>query len=298
MFIPPRRIALSGGGMKGIAHIGALEVLEQAGHLKHVRTYYGISSGAFCAFCIAIGCSLPELSLLVTSLDLGFMRNLDPELMFQFTETFGFDDGSNVEKLLKAILKGKGLDTGLTFEGLSAIAAERGLPALVIYATDLNTCSTIEFSALTTPNTELVLALRASMCIPIYFTPVRDPATGHYYIDGGVITHFPFELLKSEQREETLGFSFSYEHKQTESIESLPEFLKQLYHTFDFQRLLVLKEEWPRHIVNLPCGHFPSIHFEAGPQEKLELIEAGRAGMRSFLAAQKGRAPPRRFSVA
>ncbi len=58
MFIPPRRIVLSGGGMRAVAHIGALQVLEARGHLAHVKEYVGVSAGAFLAFCLAIGYTL------------------------------------------------------------------------------------------------------------------------------------------------------------------------------------------------------------------------------------------------
>jgi predicted acylesterase/phospholipase RssA len=39
MLIPPYRITLSVGGLKGIAHIGALEVLSERGYLKSLREY-------------------------------------------------------------------------------------------------------------------------------------------------------------------------------------------------------------------------------------------------------------------
>ncbi len=34
LVIPPYRVTMSGGGMKGLAHIGALEVLHERGFLR------------------------------------------------------------------------------------------------------------------------------------------------------------------------------------------------------------------------------------------------------------------------
>ena len=103
MLIPPYRITLSGGGLKGIAHIGALEVLSEHGYLKSLREYVGISAGALVAFCLCIGCSLSELRMVVSLLDFGLIRDIDPETMLNFPETFGLDTGANLEKFLKTI---------------------------------------------------------------------------------------------------------------------------------------------------------------------------------------------------
>ena len=81
MLIPPYRITLSGGGLKGIAHIGALEVLSERGYLKSLREYVGISAGALVAFCLSIGSTLPELRMIITLLDFSLVRDLDPETM-------------------------------------------------------------------------------------------------------------------------------------------------------------------------------------------------------------------------
>jgi NTE family protein len=275
MFIPPLRIALSGGGIKGLAHVGALEVLAERGFIKQVREYIGISAGAFCAFCICIGCTLSELRLVVTTLDFGLIRHLEPETLFQFPESFGLDDGVNLDRLISAILKTKGYSPELTFGELAAIAKRKRLPALRIFATDLNTCLNHEFSAAATPTTAVRLALRATMSIPFYFTPVKD-ISGHTFVDGGVISNLPFSI-------------FSFEERVT--------FLVQLFFSIHYSHLAELSRDWGSNIVFLPCGSFVATNFEATTDQKIALMESGREGMAAFLAAAKGKAPPRRFSV-
>jgi len=291
MFIPPLRIALSGGGMRGIAHIGALEVLEARGYLKAVKEYIGISAGAFCAFAVCIGCSLEELRKTIVLLNFGLIRSISPEDAFRFLDTFGFDNGENIDRLLTVMLRSKGLGPAATFGEL----AKRSGPALRIFATDLNTCLQKEFSARTTPGTEIKVALRASMCIPIYFTPVN--VDGHLMVDGGVITNFPFVILSDEERETTLGIAFNDAHKPKQTIEDLPSFMVQIYHSIDFYQFRNLDNIWSRNIVYLPCGDFSVINFEATAEEKEGLMALGRKGMEEFLERGFGRRPPRRFSV-
>lgn len=298
MFIPPLRIALSGGGIKGLSHIGALEVLQERGLLKQVREYIGISAGAFCAFCICIGCSLPELRTVITMLNFGLMRHLEPETIFRFPESFGFDDGANLDKLLRVILKSRRLSEDLTFEELASLSKKAGYPALRIFATDLNTCLIQEFSAAVTPRVLLRTALRATMAIPFYFTPVAD-LSGHLFVDGGVISNLPFSMLTETEKETTLCIAFSNDHKQKpEPIKDLATFSLQLFFSIHYHALKDLEERWGSNIVFLPCGSFSSVNFEASVDQKIQLLDSGRAGMEAFLTRQKKKVPPRRFSVA
>lgn len=299
-FIPPLRITLAGGGIKGLAHIGALEVLSERGYLKAVREYIGISAGALCAFCLCVGCSLTELRTIAERLDFGLVRDLEPEAILTFPDSFGLDTGANLEKLLRAILREKHLPMSLTFEDLHS----RGIgPALRIFATDLNTCRVTEFSAAVTPTADIVSALRASMCIPIYFTPVRHPLSGNLLVDGGVISHSPFKFISEDERQTTLCICFHDEHKPREVIDSLPTFLLQLYYALDYQYNQELIENRDHQVLSIQCGRFNSLNFEAGLEQKRGLLEAGRQGALAFLARfvpgrpVNSRCPPRRFSV-
>jgi len=293
MFIPPLRISLSGGGMRGLAHIGALEVLHERGLLKTVKEYIGISAGSFCAFAVCIGCTLAELRTVSALLDFSLMQSITPETAFKFLDTFGFDSGENMEKLLTVLLRSKGLKPDLTFRELAATKA----PQLRIFATDLNLCMPKEFSAALTPNVKIIQALRASMCIPIYFTPVIGPE-GHLFVDGGVISDMPFFLLPRGERETTLNIIFSSDHESCEKIGSFSEYLNQIYISIHRYHSAELERHWAQNTAILPCGEFSSTYFHATTEEKMALMDSGRRGMETFLAAATGRPPPRRFSVA
>ena len=121
MFIPPYRITLSGGGLKGIAHVGALEVLQERGLLKALREYVGISAGALVAFSLCLGSTLSELRMIISLLDFGLIRDLDPETMLNFPETFGLDTGANLEKFLKTILRARRISPTITFAELESL---------------------------------------------------------------------------------------------------------------------------------------------------------------------------------
>jgi len=294
MFVPPYRISLSGGGIKGFAHIGALEVLKEQGYLKAVKEYVGISAGALCAFGVCIGCTLPEIRKLVTHLDFQSIQHIDPETMLNFPDTFGIDTGANVDKLLVAILKAKHLEPGITFAQLKA---RRVGPTLRVYATNITKCVPQEFSAARTPDVEVRFAVRASMAVPIYFTPLKDAATGDLYLDGGIMCPSPFKHLTYDEQIHTLAIVFGDEHKQMSRIETVYDFLYQLYYSIDYSETVIFKAMWPTNTIKIECGRVNSVDFGAGIDMKDRLIEAGRRAVEAFLKSP-GERPLRRFSVA
>jgi predicted acylesterase/phospholipase RssA len=200
-----------------------LEALEENGLLKAVHEYIGISAGALCALCLCIGCSLPELRKIILFLDFALIRDVDPETALNFTETFGIDTGANVKKLLSAILRGKKIDPHCTFGELES---KKLGPSLRVIATNMNTCRPQEFSAKCSPGAELIFAVQASMSIPIYFTPVRDPESGHLFLDGGMMCSSPFKYLTDEEKRYTLSVVFGDDRRRfrNDSVAFLPAF--------------------------------------------------------------------------
>jgi predicted acylesterase/phospholipase RssA len=280
--LPPKRIALSGGGMKGISHVGALEVLEERGLLKGVKEYIGTSAGALIGLCMCIGYTLSELRAICMELDFSLAQNLDPEIIMQFLENFGFDDAINTDKLLTILLKAKRIDPNITFEEFARQFPNS--PRLRVYAVEIQRCTNYEFSLEKTPRTELRTAVRASSSIPIYFKPVYDVSSNNVYVDGGLIAHLPFHHLTTEERNETIAIAFS--NSITEPVESLTlmKYMLKLYYSVYTNQNKELYKDWGHRIIMVPCGDFPSTHFGASSSQKEELIKTGREGALEFLS--------------
>lgn len=294
MYIPPYRISLSGGGIKGFAHVGVLEVLDQHHLLGSVREYIGISAGALCALTLCIGSSIEELRKIILLLDFGLIRDIDPDTLLNFTETFGIDTGAGAAKLLSAILRGKKLDPDCTFAELEA--KQLG-PSLRVFATNMNSCRAQEFSAKLSPDIPVRFAVQASMAIPIYFTPLRHPVSQDLFIDGGVCSPSPFTYLSDKEKQHTLSIVFGDSHKPRQTIETLYDYVSQLYYSSDYEHSVALKGSWPRNTISVPCGGINTIEFEASKETKEMIVEAGRKAARDFLSTP-GKPPARRFSVA
>jgi NTE family protein len=294
--IPPRKICFSGGGIRAVAFVGALEILQKRNLLVNVKEYIGVSAGALIGFLLAIGYTLKELKKIVLEFDFGLIRNLEPENTLGFLEQYGLDNGANLQRLCEVVVKQKGISPTITFQELSEI--QPPLPAFRCFATDLTTCESREFSLKTTPTVPIILALRASMCLPFYFTPIEDPITGHLLGDGGLINNYPMVFLPEEEQKYALGLMFSGEHAENKEIEHFYDFLLQIFACIYMPRIREIQKSLAEHTILLPLGDFPSWNFEATKEERHILIQAAAEATSQFLERGNRMKPFRRFSVA
>jgi len=294
--IPPRKICLSGGGIRAVAFVGALEILQERKLLVNVKEYIGVSAGALIGFLLAIGYRLKELKKIVLEFDFGLIRNLEPENTLSFLEQYGLDNGANLQRLCEVVMKQKGIPSTMTFQELAELKLP--LPSFRCFATDLTTCQPREFSLNSTPTVPIILALRASMCLPFYFTPIEDPITGHLLGDGALINNYPMVFLPEDEQKYALGLMFSGEHAEQKTIEHFYDFLLQIFACIYMPRIRVIQKTLGENTILLPLGDFPSWNFEATKEERQILIEAAAEATTKFLQQGNQSRPFRRFSVA
>jgi NTE family protein len=159
-------LVLSGGGARGLAHIGLLQALNEAGIFPDVIS--GTSAGAIVGSLYADGYKPKEiLKLLNTKSRLDFMRPVLPrEGLLQI---------NGIDKILRSSLRAK------TFDELNI--------KLFVTATDLNNGKAVYFS-----EGELVDRIIASASIPVLFQPVV--IDNIQYVDGGVLDNLPVKPIE------------------------------------------------------------------------------------------------------
>lgn len=188
---PPYRlgVALSGGGARGFAHVGALKALEEAGMKPDVIA--GVSAGAVAAVMYASGVPLDEMLSLFTSTK--FTDFARPSLIHG-------DGMFSLMRFKQFIEEATGIDR---LENLR-------IPTYV-GVTDLDHGETAEFHE--GPLGERVVA---SCSIPIVFSPVE--IDGIHYVDGGVLRNLPAWIIR-EKCETLIGINVSplrtFEYKKS-----------------------------------------------------------------------------------
>ena len=195
----PQRIYLSGGGICAMAHMGALLELSKHVPIHVIKEWMGVSAGSLVAMCLCVGFTLDELLDISIRFDFSNMKEMDsiPGWILHF----GLDTGERLHKLIEALLHVKGLSSDITFQECE----DKFGKTLRVIATDLNDAVPIMYSSSTTPTYRIVDAVHASMSAPYYFQPFLCPQTGHYMVDGAVISNYPLFVLPKEDHERTLS---------------------------------------------------------------------------------------------
>ncbi len=196
---PRVAVVLSGGGAKGIAHIGVLQVLEEEGISPRIVS--GTSMGALVGGLYAMGYSPAALDSLVNRLDwpsyfsdatdyrfLGLERRRSgdrtllnvPMTHWRPSLPSGAITGQRISRLLST----------LTWPAQST-RDFRSLPrAFVAVATDIETGQAVVLD-----HGSLADAMRASMSLPSIFEPVT--LDGRLLVDGGIVRNLPASDAKA-----------------------------------------------------------------------------------------------------
>jgi NTE family protein len=199
---PKVALVLSGGGARGIAHIGVLMVLEEL--RVPVDMVLGTSMGSLVGGVYASGMSPSELEKKVRAINWNTIFNDEParqdipwhEKRDDYTNLFGLEFGFRDGKILLPY----GTTSGYKFEflltdmvGLATGRESRSFDTLPIpfraVAMDLENGSMKVFDS-----GVLVKAMRASMSVPAFIAPAT--IDGHLYVDGGMVRNLPVDVAR------------------------------------------------------------------------------------------------------
>jgi len=165
-------LVLSGGGALGIAHVGAISVLEKT---YKFEWYAGVSAGAIIASLLALGNNAAQVNKILKSTNI-------LNLMFDFHPTqFGLVSGRNIEDTLEEIFE----DTQI--EDLNT--------PLYIGTTDFSTGEQVIITS-----GRLTDAVRASISVPVMFEPYWHEEEDRWLVDGGLSQNFPLDSAMTEYK--------------------------------------------------------------------------------------------------
>ncbi|MFC1938986.1 patatin-like phospholipase family protein [Chloroflexota bacterium] len=163
-------LALGGGGARGLAHIGVLEVLQEAE--IPIDMIAGASVGAAIGAIYAQG----KDANLIENLAMGFnWRKMLSLVDLAFPRT-GLIQGGKIADLLQLVMGGRIKFTDLKIQ-------------LACVATDLSRCEEVVID-----EGSVIDAVRASISIPGIFSVLKHK--GRYLVDGSLINPVPVNILK------------------------------------------------------------------------------------------------------
>lgn len=313
---PKVGLVLSGGGAKGIAHIGVLKVLEEAGIRVDVIT--GTSIGSIVGALYSIGYTPDEMLDLVASTDWNDLFTDRPSHRLLSM----YEKEANERSFLSFPISDRGLRLPRGMVGGQYIfnwLARHTWPALEIeefsrlpipfatVATDLETGEAVAFHSGYLPD-----AIRASISFPSMLTPHR--VDDHTLLDGGLVRNLPVREAIDLGAEYIIAVDVTSRLHPAEELQSITSILNQAIHYRMIEKLNEQKELADLVIEVDGLNRFGITDFEyagelaeAGERSAGELkdrLEAIAARQRESAAPERGpgltrdaTVPVRRISV-
>ena len=214
-------LVLSGGGARGLAHIGAIETLESHGY--EITSIAGCSMGALIGGMYAAG-KLPEVKDWVLALD---RRKVLSLVDFSLSLTH-LVKGDRVMEALKEIVPDVNIE-------------DLPIPYTAV-ATDWNSGKEVVFD-----HGSLYDAIRASISIPLFLNPVRREEM--LLVDGGLVNSLPLNRVVRHSGDLLFGINVSTHDYQGELL--MQQFVERK----------LLSKSMPAAVMNRIMKHFEGINI-------------------------------------
>lgn len=308
----PVNLVLSGGGVNGIGHVGAVIELMEHGYLDHVEKILGASAGAFIGAGLAINLSKQEMMGFLK--ELNFPAFLHSPSVSRFFKRYGACSGQVIRGIINKYIKNKtGLENA-TYADMQALKGKYQFKDLYVTVVNLSKSKVETFSHETTPHANIADTMYASMAVPLLFEAmllkkeadgrfVRDKK-GDVYLDGATIDTLPLHYFDNTNPN-TLGLylvtpQIYYRLTQQKELNStqFTSFFAYAIHLIETivfgQKHHAIAREGLDRIVLINDGGNKQYNFYLDEKTKIALFESGRQAALEYIAKDKSPAlkPP------
>jgi NTE family protein len=292
---PPMEIdgVFSGGGIKGLALIGAVSAIQKKGFTY--KRVAGTSAGSIIAAFISAGYSGEEMFELMDELNL--IDFLDSRKTFIPTSIskwvllywkLGLYKGVELENWIASKLAARGLRTfaDLPPNALRVIASDLTNSRLVVLPNDL---PKYDICADAFP---IATAIRMSCSLPYFFEPViLETNNGKsVMVDGAVLSNFPMWLFDKEyvkKARPVLGVKLShtsFNYPKRNKINNAIQMFESLFETMkDAHDERYISRKHEKNIIFIPTAGISTTEFDLSEKSKEALFQLGEASANEFL---------------
>ena len=286
-------LVCKGGGVKGIALVGALLYFEEYGYIW--KKVAGTSVGAIVASLVAVGYTAKEIYDIMLKIDyrefadkntLQSIPLIGPPISLFYSK--GIHAGDYIENFLseKFEQNGKKYFKDIYENGeskLKVIASDVTRHKLIVLPDDL-----VEYN-INPMEFEIAKAVRMSLSIPFFFEPVILNKKGNpsYIVDGGLLSNFPIWIFDVSDRPRWPTFGLNlYNNVQNSNSNphGLISYLMDVIETsLSTNEEIYFKDCDCVRIVNIPTLGISTINFDITKEEMTSLFNSGYNSAKSFL---------------
>lgn len=210
-------LIIEGGGIKGIAIIGALYYLEVEGYTcNSFENFAGSSIGSVICLLYIIGLSPLEIFHIIYNIDFGkiFYNNFPVISLFN---SYGILSKNKFMNILSELLEKKNISKNITFLDLYNLTNK----VFVVTGTSLSSRDTYYFNKDTSPQMPVLDAIKISISIPGVMTaePYKIGNETHIFVDGGVLMNFPYYYFELSKKNNKMFYNYKDTFNKINSID-------------------------------------------------------------------------------
>ena len=277
-------IALDGGGVKGIAYIGALKQFNNFGITKNFKNVVGTSVGSIFALFIACKCTNTDIDLYSKQ----FLNNIiNPregivKESINLATKIGIHDNIVMYNSVNTLLKERYKIKNMTFKQLYSKTQIN----LTLVGTCLSTREIKYFNYLTEPDMEIARAIQISTSIPVFYCVTEWK--NMKWADGGICKNFAIDYFDSKNgsfNTNTLGLLFDGEDNSTNvhNIDNIIDLLKGIEVTeLNNNVAQSIGNYEGRNIIKIYTGNIKATDFKITEEQKQFLINNGIKAVYDF----------------
>jgi len=193
-----KHLVLSGGGVSGIAGIGAIHQLFESNILKieNIKSIYGTSVGSIIGLFICfhkLGVSNEVIKDYIIQRPFHETYKINMNQIINIYDSKGIYNKDSAFILFKPFFQTIELSTEITMKELYKLTSIE----LFFYTVEINQFVLKELSHITTPDLPVIDAIYMSSTLPLIMSPLIK--NNECFIDGGILCNYPiFECLKNE----------------------------------------------------------------------------------------------------
>jgi NTE family protein len=284
-------ICFEGGGILGIAYIGALERLHQLGLLNNIKRYSGSSVGAICAAALACNCTYYTIKEFLNKLDTTVLKDGGNflQIIWRLIKRNGLYKGEQLVKWMGDLLLAGCGNRNITFQE----AYDKYNKVLILTGTSINQQKTVYYSYKLTPNMRILDAVRISAGYPLVFQDVR--IDDDVLIDGGLLNNYPIGMFDSEEfsgnidyNNKTLGIKLASSNEiknKLPKVSSIIDYIPALINSIYTQSTLIhINPKDIYRTIVIDIGNISSMDFDINDEDRSFLINQGYKAVDNFYA--------------
>ena len=272
-----KNIVFSGAGLRIYTFLGFIKALNEYDLLKNITSIIGTSSGSLIAVLCILDFTYNEIEEIILKINASNLKNINSDNIMNFFKDYGVDDGKNFERIINIILNIKVKNENITFKELYELTNKR----LIITATCVNTMDIEYFDYETTPDISIKKVLLMSISIPLIFKPVK--IDNKYYVDGGLISHYPIDYFKDE-KDETLGVLVTSSLNKFMEINNIKDYIYNIMSCSFINLIKNCYNNYKENTVLVENNTVNFLDFNIEYNTKISLIEEGYKETLKFLS--------------